>query len=372
MAVHQHGCGSGACKGGVTAAHDLHWQELARKNDCALLGPSFHQLQEQNCRLWCDPRNGSAEVFVDSLKKLAEKSGHPEVATAPWCLWGHSGGGFWSSLMQVKYPERIAAIWFQSGTAFGYWSEGDIEVPDIPEAAMKIPMVANPGEKEREGKPTKGAWGGSLAMFKAYRAKGAPIAFAPDPASGHETRDSRYLAIPFFDACLKLRLPDQAGEPLKDLDMSKGWLVPLQSTEAPVLATDYKGDKSKAVWLPSETVARVWLDFVKTGAVGDKTPPPAPTDIKVEQSSGTITWKAKIDFESGLQAFIIERDGKKIGEVPEKQNKHFGRPLYQGMSYGDTPTLPLKKFEFVDKEAEKGKAHQYRVIAVNTLGVKSL
>ncbi|HAW32277.1 MAG TPA: hypothetical protein DCY03_29910, partial [Planctomycetaceae bacterium] len=65
--VHQHGCGSGSCTGSVTAAHDLHWQELARKNGCALLGPSFHQAKEQNCRLWCDPRNGSSKVFVESL-----------------------------------------------------------------------------------------------------------------------------------------------------------------------------------------------------------------------------------------------------------------------------------------------------------------
>lgn len=75
--VHQHGCGDGSCKGSVTAAYDLHWQELAKKNNCALLGPSFHQLKEQNCRFWCDPRNGSDEVFVRSLEKLAEKSGHP-------------------------------------------------------------------------------------------------------------------------------------------------------------------------------------------------------------------------------------------------------------------------------------------------------
>ncbi len=369
--VHQHGCGSGSCTGSVTAAHDLHWQELARKNGCALLGPSFHQAKEQNCRLWCDPRNGSAQVFVNSLTKLAEKSGHPELATAPWCLWGHSGGGFWASLMQLAYPERIVAIWFQSGTAFGYWKAGDIEVPEIPAAAMKIPMMANPGEKEREGKPAKGAWGGSLDMFKSYRAKGAPIAFAPDPASGHETRDSRYLAIPFFDACLNLRLPDEDGAALKVISMDKGWLAPLQSTEMPQLATEYKGDINQAVWLPSKKVARVWQQFVKTGEVDDNSAPPSPTEIKVDRSSGTITWQAAIDFESGLQAFIIERDGKEIAHLPEKENKRFGRPLYQGMSYGDTPVLPLAEFEFIDKTAKKGKHHQYRVIAVNTLGLKS-
>ncbi|MCX6856432.1 MAG: hypothetical protein NTV80_16185, partial [Verrucomicrobia bacterium] len=57
--VHQHGCGTGACKGGATAAYDLHWQALAAKWDCALLGPSYHQVDGQNCRDWCDPRRGS-------------------------------------------------------------------------------------------------------------------------------------------------------------------------------------------------------------------------------------------------------------------------------------------------------------------------
>ena len=93
--VHQHGCGSGACKGGETAAYDLHWQALARKWDCALAGPSYHQEDTQNCRLWCDPRNGSEAAFLRSLDDFAVKTGHAELKTAPWCLWGHSGGGFW-------------------------------------------------------------------------------------------------------------------------------------------------------------------------------------------------------------------------------------------------------------------------------------
>ena len=37
--VHQHGAGALASKGGETAAYDLHWQALAKKWDCALLGP---------------------------------------------------------------------------------------------------------------------------------------------------------------------------------------------------------------------------------------------------------------------------------------------------------------------------------------------
>ena len=45
--VHQHGAGTTASIEGSTAAYDLHWQALAKKWDCALLGPSYHVLNEK-------------------------------------------------------------------------------------------------------------------------------------------------------------------------------------------------------------------------------------------------------------------------------------------------------------------------------------
>jgi len=78
------------------------------KWDCALLGPSYRQDDKQNCRLWCDPRNGSAKTFVKALGELAGKSKHPELGSVPWCLWGHSGVGSWASpkaAVSSKAPE---------------------------------------------------------------------------------------------------------------------------------------------------------------------------------------------------------------------------------------------------------------------------
>ena len=54
--VHQHGCGEGSCKSGLTGAWDLHWQALASKQQRALLAPSYEQPQNANCQLWCDPK----------------------------------------------------------------------------------------------------------------------------------------------------------------------------------------------------------------------------------------------------------------------------------------------------------------------------
>jgi poly(3-hydroxybutyrate) depolymerase len=372
--VHQHGCGSGACKGGETAAYDLHWQALARKWDCALLGPSYHQEDKQNCRLWCDPRNGSSKTFLKALGEFAAKAKHPELETVPWCLWGHSGGGFWASLMQTMVPERIVAIWFRSGTAFSTWEKGEIPKPDIPEAAHGIPMMANPGAKEKGDARFNGAWTGGMAMFKAYRAKGAPIGFAPDPRTSHECGDSRYLAIPFFDACLTLRLPDRdAKDPkLKPIDPKAAWLAePLSEKATPAAA--YTGRAEEAVWLPNEHVAKAWMEYVKTGAVGDTTPPPAPFAVKVnaKDEGVEITWDAEADFESGLKGFVVERDGKELVTLPEKPVGRFGRPLFQSMSYHDTPERPLPAMRFVDKSAKPDAKHEYRVIAVNGVALRS-
>jgi len=367
--VHQHGCGEGACKSGEAGAYDLHWQELASKWDCALLSPRYHQAQSQNCRLWCDPRHGSGKVFEGALKTLASQSGHPEVATVPWCLWGHSGGGFWSSLMQMIYPERIVAIWFQSGTAHSRWVSGEIDAPKISKEAMRIPMVANPGFKERGHQRFKVAYSGCYEMVKDYRKRGAPIAFTPDPLSGHETRDSRYLSIPFFDECLRKRLPSKAGSAkLKQIKINKGTLTPLHKNYTGVteLAPVKKGEQETTNWLPSKDLAEKWAEFIQKGLVGDSTPPPAPTNVK--SKNGLITWNARADFESGIQAFLIIKNGKEIGRVPAKSKSSFGRPLFQGNTYHDTPAPERPEMKFEDKDTTPG---SYEVIAINSTGLRS-
>ena len=48
----------------------------------------------------------------------------------------------------------------------------------------------------------------------------------------------------------------------------------------------------------------------------------------------------------------------------------FGRPLFQAMSYHDTPEQPLPAMKFVDATAHTG-PHVYRVIAVNSVGLQS-
>ena len=197
LIVHQHGCGVGASLGGRTAVDDLHWQALARKWNCGLAGSSYEPRQGVNCRVWCDPRNGSGDRFEQALAQFAAAAGRDEVKTVPWCLWGHSGGAFWASLMHVQHPQRMIAVWLRSGTGYGAWSAGEIAAPKIPAAAYETPVTANPGLKEKDDKRFHRAWDALTAMQAEYQRRGAKcFHFAADPRTGHECGDSRYLAIP--------------------------------------------------------------------------------------------------------------------------------------------------------------------------------
>jgi outer membrane protein assembly factor BamB len=111
------------------------------------------------------------------------------------------------------------------------------------------------------------------------------------------------------------------------------------------------------------------MEYVKDTKVTDATPPPAPTNVRVQGNK--VTWEAEADLESGLASFIVERDGRFLANVPEKGKNPFGRPVFQGLQYSDTPTQPLVPMQFTDTKADAGKRHTYRVIAVNTVGLKS-
>ncbi len=128
------------------------------------------------------------------------------------------------------------------------------------------------------------------------------------------------------------------------MDVGHAWLAPLFG-DAAVPAAEYHGDPKEAVWLPNEAVARAWMEYVKTGAVGDATPPPAPFHVKASYQAPLgveITWNAEADFESGIGGFIVLRDGQELARVPEKSVGMFGRPLFQSMTYHDTPSAAAR------------------------------
>jgi pimeloyl-ACP methyl ester carboxylesterase len=361
IVVHQHGCGIGSCKSGLTGAYDLHWQALARKHDCALMAPSYEQPKDTDCQLWCDPRNGSGSRFQQALVDLGKKSDHLELSRIPWALWGHSGGGHWAGGMLMLHPEKVAAVWLRSGVPYLKESldRPSIKPHKIPEAALTVPIMCNLGTKEgvtvKTGRFSR-VWPANEVFFDTLSKKNGQIAYAVDPLTSHECGNQRYLAIPWFDSCLDLRLPRAPNTQL----------VKITSKNSGSFRHQIDG---RNIWLPSPRIKKMWLAYIKNTAIPDQTPPPLPTDLRVNGT--TLTWTATADLESGLAHFIIFRDDKPIATIPDEPLTRFGRPLFQGLQYSDTPQQPLSKMIFIDPQPTPGTQHKYRVIAVNTVGLKS-
>ena len=264
----------------------------------------------------------------------------------------------------------MAAAFLRSGL---FRNLPDFPQPETLAAAYAVPIMGNAGVKEKE----RGAWINTLATAREYRSKGGPGSVPPDPRTGHETGDLRYLAIPFLDACLAMRLPAKGSnsQKLKPVDMSKAWLAPFLSHKTAMPASGYKGNPVEAAWLPNEQVARIWMEYVKSGTVADVTPPLPPFNIRVTtrgNGGNEITWDAEADFESGIGGFFVLRDNKVLARLPTMTSfVVYGRPLFQGLSFHDTPEGPPPEMRYLDVSAKPGEKHTYSILTVNSAGMPS-
>jgi len=82
-------------------------------------------------------------------------------------------------------------------------------------------------------------------------------------------------------------------------------------------------------------------------------------------------WDAEADFESGIQQVIVLRDGQEVERIPDKPVGKFGRPLFQSMTYHDTPSKPMPQMRYVDLSARPEEKHNYSIVTVNSVGLRS-
>jgi len=379
----QHGCGEGARKFGLEHAHDIQWQAFARKWDCVLMGSQLWA-PEEDCSTWTIPADGSDHAFHAALEQFSKMSGHSEIETAPWLLWGHSGGAMWVSNMTYRHPQRIIATFPRSGGLAPAGREFKRHQPARPDSnpqAFTVPIMFCYGETENvEGTRFYAGVQGTHAVYEVGRKHGAPWAFAEHPGSNHENSNSRLLAIRFFDAALAQRLTKklEGKGPVKlaPVDKSLGWLGDPQTKAILPAAKVPESERAKYVWLLDEPLARAWKEFSETGNITDTTPPPAPTNVKVEKNGDAvvITWGAIADVESGIQRFNIYRDGEKIGSLGgEKIPRWNETAALHAWNYSDQPLPPEGRppLRFEDTTPGASIAAKYAVSTVNRGGLES-
>lgn len=328
----QHGCTMEQF--GITRPYDIQYQALAKKWNLAILETALYG----DCHIWNEPNSGSGAAIFKVLDQISSQSGHPELKTVPWLLWGHSGGGYWTLAMLRDHSERILAIASYSAAWNPQWDY-------TPEAA-KVPLLLRHAGAN-DGSPEILCWETALNTFHKLRKMGAPVIIAHNEGQNHNFSYLRYMVIPFFEATLRKRLPVDCSPTLRDINPNDTWLGDTLSLKV-YRELDYTGSKSNMCVFPDELTARNWQEFVSTGTVVDKTPPPAPWNLRVKRAADMleVTWEADADIESGILKFNIYKNGVLVGALPETG-------FYQLFDTNGDNTIPVKvpDKKFVIREA---------------------
>jgi len=379
----QHGCGPGARELGLEHANDIQWQALAQKHGFALMSSQLWA-PDEDCSTWTMPEDGSANAYLNAIQILANASGHPELETVPWCLWGHSGGAIWTVNMAYLYPERIVAAFPRSGglTPLGRtYERSQPQTPDSNQSTLQVPILYCYGEREYvEGNRFYQLIAGVHQVFDYGRKNHAPWAVAVHPDSEHENSQSRQLALRFFDKMIDLRLPDpvdtQEDIPtLRTLPNEKHW-VGVNRNAAIMDERDVQIPAQETSYLVDASFARAWQAFNQNGDIPDTTPPVAPHNVRVEidHSKAKLQWAGFADVESGIQSFRIYRQGKLIGEIKGEHNDRWNpNDSYHAWNYSDQPLLgkQLPARTFTDTSPGNAQAEDYSITTVNKNGLES-
>src|SRR6185436_7211241 len=139
-----------------------------------------------------------------AISRFATRSGHAEVKTAPFFMWGMSAGGQFNYEFTAWKPERVAAFVVNKGGI--YYSAL------VSNAARQVPGILFVGGKDLEFRTNT-----ITGLFAVNRRGGALWALAEEPSAGHIVGRSRDVALVFFEDMLAMRVGDSPGA-LKPLD----------------------------------------------------------------------------------------------------------------------------------------------------------
>ena len=352
--IHQHGC---TMEGrGMATAYDVQYQAFAKKWQLAIVGPDLYA--KNNCHDWKNPGSGSADALLTTLNQISILAKIPSLKNAPWLLWGHSGGGYWSQAMMAAYPERVMALFSYSpglNASFNY-----------PKEAMQIPVMI------RYAGPVGDAccWESAVRTFNELRKGDGMVSIAHTRYQNHNYSFVRYMAIPFFEAAMQQRMPEKAGAgfvAMRKMNKSKAWLGDTTTLNI-YPEKKYPGEKLSASWLPDSLTAVKWREYIITGTLTDRTAPPAPYGLRLfrrHNMTVELSWKADADVESGISHFNIYKGGHWVARFPSSG-------VYQGFDINGDDAYPLSLPELrTDISLPWNDAGKISISAVNHFGLES-
>jgi len=232
---------------GRPMAEDAFWQTFAAKHQLAIVACRFTDKPHEQSFLedYVAVANGSGQALLDAVSALAKKSNHPEIATAPFLMWGMSAGGQVNYEFAAWKPERVIAFVVNKGGV--YYSAL------VPRAARSVPALLFVGDKDLEFRINT-----IQGLFAVNRRAGALWAYVVEPDTAHAVGRSRDLGAMFFEDVLAMRLPGTALAPVPDKsgfigDLKDATFQPIGAVKPPAVPTS---------WLPTERIARAWQAVV--------------------------------------------------------------------------------------------------------------
>lgn len=232
---------------GRPMAEEPFWQAFAIKHRLAIVACRFTDKPHEQSFLedYVKVSDGSGQALLDAVTALGEKSKHPEMATAPFLMWGMSAGGQVDYEFAAWKPERVIAFVVNKGGV--YYSAL------VPRAARSVPGLLFVGEKDLAFRINTIA-----GLFAVNRRAGSLWAYVVEPDTAHAVGRSRDLGAMFFEDVLAIRLSDGT---LKSVPEKSGFIgdltaitfQPIAAVPAPTVPT---------AWLPTERIAKAWQAVV--------------------------------------------------------------------------------------------------------------
>ena len=198
----------------------------------------------------------SVSVLEEYIQKLADLSGHPELAQAPIMTFGHSNGTGFSASFPRDWPARtIAWVAFHPGFS------GYVQFPNT----EKVPALVMCGSRDKYFLNARQ----DKVVAKMRSSRQAAMCAMIECGVGHSPADAPAtwaFIIDFLKAAMRVRLAEDGS--LKPVDIKSGWLGATYDLEAGghqrleiAPYADFPGDKSTANWLPDGTFAKIWQAY---------------------------------------------------------------------------------------------------------------
>jgi dienelactone hydrolase len=230
----------------VEASFQVLGQELrvlAASRGLAILGSSRVNLALPN-------HPDSDQLLLDGVGTAAALSGRPDLPTAPFLVYGLSGGGREASGFTARNPERVAGLVLKVPASVSSLTEGE---------ALRVPTYMVLAELDANVNNAA-----LTATFEANRGAGALWGMAMEPGVVHHSLSAlqRQVTVSWMRTVLERRLPPHpwAG-PLRGIAEQQGWLGN-RGTGVAAPWHSYDGDRASASWLPSESTAMEWEALV--------------------------------------------------------------------------------------------------------------